>query len=367
MATVITSAKPNTPLSYQAQKQFAGVDIIKFICAILVVIIHVAPFTDSNPELAFFLKQYVGRIAVPFFFISNGFFCFKKLDEKNLDLSVPFNYAKRMLMLNFIWLIIYLPRIYLTLVKVKPTLLLGIHNAIRVILFSGYVHLWYLPATAFAVIVIAIAIKKKIKIEALLVFGGLMYIFGLMGDSYFGFLKYVPDLEKLVELYLTVFEATRNGLLEGILFVGIGVLFAYRKIKLNRAVAFICFVFSMGLMLFEVYTLKDLGGAKDYNISISLVPASFFMFYLAISSKQKANAFTHALRAYSSTIYFTHIYFQYPLSKYAIDWLKQELGIEFEIPSLFKLAFTIVGSLAISFIIINLEKLKGFRWLKKLH
>lgn len=55
-------------------KQFPAVDIAKFFCAILVVAIHVNPLSDVNPNLSYFLQNYLARVAVPFFFVWGGVF-----------------------------------------------------------------------------------------------------------------------------------------------------------------------------------------------------------------------------------------------------------------------------------------------------
>lgn len=55
-------------------KQFPAVDIAKFFCAILVVAIHVNPLSDVNPNLSYFLENYLARVAVPFFFVWGGVF-----------------------------------------------------------------------------------------------------------------------------------------------------------------------------------------------------------------------------------------------------------------------------------------------------
>ena len=66
---------------------YNAIDLGKFICAILVVTIHVKPFGANGSEvftfLNLFLKQYIARIAVPFFFITSGFLLFRKTNHDN--------------------------------------------------------------------------------------------------------------------------------------------------------------------------------------------------------------------------------------------------------------------------------------------
>lgn len=51
----------------------SSIDIMQFICSILVVLIHVGTIV-SNPIAHFFIKSILCRIAVPLFFINNAFF-----------------------------------------------------------------------------------------------------------------------------------------------------------------------------------------------------------------------------------------------------------------------------------------------------
>ncbi len=53
--------------------EYNAVDLAKFICAILVVSIHVVPFGNTDNALLvllnYFIQNWFSRIAVPFFFI----------------------------------------------------------------------------------------------------------------------------------------------------------------------------------------------------------------------------------------------------------------------------------------------------------
>lgn len=71
--------------------QYNGIDIIKFICAFLICIIHIQLFDleaiDNNllSYLNFGLKHCLCRIAVPFYFTASGFFLFRKMDFHSLN------------------------------------------------------------------------------------------------------------------------------------------------------------------------------------------------------------------------------------------------------------------------------------------
>ncbi len=62
-------------------KQNRALDLAKFICAILIVIIHADPFGDYSKVLSYGFRNIICTIAVPFFFISNGYIFISKINS----------------------------------------------------------------------------------------------------------------------------------------------------------------------------------------------------------------------------------------------------------------------------------------------
>ncbi len=60
-------------------KNYNAIDLMRMICAILVICVHVYPLTMFGEQANFVLVHAVARIAVPFFCVTSGFFFFKKL------------------------------------------------------------------------------------------------------------------------------------------------------------------------------------------------------------------------------------------------------------------------------------------------
>ena len=83
---------------------YNGIDLCKFLCAIMVLIIHVPPFQGEISEgrgyINFFLQEYLCRLAVPFYFISSGFFLFRKMPVDQLDAEVIKGYCFKILRLS---------------------------------------------------------------------------------------------------------------------------------------------------------------------------------------------------------------------------------------------------------------------------
>ncbi|MFQ7174000.1 MAG: acyltransferase family protein [Thomasclavelia ramosa] len=65
-------------------KGYPLIDCFRIIAAILVVTIHTSPLDTISPTLDFYLTRGLGRIAVPFFFITTAYFYFLNPSKKRL-------------------------------------------------------------------------------------------------------------------------------------------------------------------------------------------------------------------------------------------------------------------------------------------
>ncbi|MDE6476119.1 MAG: acyltransferase, partial [Erysipelotrichaceae bacterium] len=89
------------------KEKYEMIDLIKYICSILVIVIHTSPGLPYSRPLNFFLINIIGRIAVPFFFIANGYFMSKNLQQKG---NVYFKqYIKSLIKIYLLWSLVYLP------------------------------------------------------------------------------------------------------------------------------------------------------------------------------------------------------------------------------------------------------------------
>ena len=75
-----------------ANKQYVypSLDLMKFICSILVVMIHITPFGEYE-FLNFAIHNYVARIAVPYFFVTSGFLLFRKTSYDDFNINILFS------------------------------------------------------------------------------------------------------------------------------------------------------------------------------------------------------------------------------------------------------------------------------------
>ena len=195
-------------------KNYNGIDLIKFICAIMVFIIHIPPFQGETSPLMgymnFGLQHFICRLAVPFYFVSSGFFLFRKMPLYEPNIEIIKDYCFKILRLLGIW-----------------TVLLFI---------GGAWHLWYLGAAVVAIILLSFCFHFRINLKYICAVAILLYIIGLLGDSYYGFAAPLADFtlfKYIFKGYEMAFSTTRNGVFMGFVFVLMGALFSQGKIKIK--------------------------------------------------------------------------------------------------------------------------------------
>ena len=119
---------------------YPALDAFRLIAAILVIAIHTSPLSDISSAADFILTRIIARIAVPFFFMTSGFFLFKDgTDKEKLK-----TFLKSTAILYAVSIILYLPvNIYSGYFSTDMLL----PNIIKDLIFDGtFYHLWYLPA-----------------------------------------------------------------------------------------------------------------------------------------------------------------------------------------------------------------------------
>lgn len=314
-------------------KSYNGVDIVKLICAFFVCIIHIPIFPSKTAGLSFFeqdgyglanffLAQGICRIAVPFFFVATGFFFFRKTAESTIDRSAVEKYCFKLFRLIGIWMFL---------------------------LFVGKTdHMWYLFASILGVILLSFCIYKKIKFRYLIIIACLLYAIGLLGDLYYGLITPIRNVKLFdyaIELYEKVFFSTRNGIFMGFIFILIGAMFAYKKIKIPMVVAIIGFVLSMATHYLELFLTSFASLPRDYNMSVSLPIAAFFLFYIAINIRLPDRPIYKRLRAIGVLIFYMH---------FMVEWLTRlafEIVFKFTetdlLPQLFPTVICIVVALSV--------------------
>lgn len=276
-------------------------DALKVLLAIMVVGMH-AGFLKEFPLGNFLTSQGAFRIAVPIFFVINGYYFGVVKDIKSL-----IAWIKRVVSLYVFWMLFYVyfwfrPDSFdvIEIVKVIKTIVVGHH------------HLWYLPGMIGAG-VLTYFFREHLKLGVVV---ALTCFVGGVGIQYLGNYHFFESnvLDKLFNLTFI----HRNFLFLGFPFFLVGFLIKLEKLSfLTDKVNFI-FVLGVLLLILESYfnfvnPYND-GGFDNYFSLIFICPA---IFILVLNSNITTDNKNIAL--FSTGIYFIHPFCMSVLSKLGFD------------------------------------------------
>ncbi|WP_419873524.1 acyltransferase family protein [Candidatus Pristimantibacillus sp. PTI5] len=281
---------------------YNGLDWLKFATALLVVANHTGPLHAYHAYADFLLSGVLTRIAVPLFFMSTGFFFFRKLSgDPSKDHSAFLAYIKKITVLYGIAILLYLPlNVYKGYFSESFTPL----ALLKDLIFNGtFYHLWYLPALIIG-LGLTYAMYRKMSLPKLLMIGVCLYSIGLLGDSYYGLTVRAAGLHQLYESMFLVFDYTRNGIFYAPIYIMLGAYAAKRpapaiKPKGNASLFFLGLV----LMLAEGILLKAAEYPRHDSMYVFALPAAYFLFQWALSWNASSGK---AFREWRVWIYILH-------------------------------------------------------------
>lgn len=210
----------------QQEERLKGLDDFKWIAAALVVAIHTSPLESINETADFLLTRVLARPAVPFFLMVTGYFVLYGAYTEGNSAKIR-RCLFKLLCLYLATTLLYLPvKLYQllgewTLLKnIAPMEILL--QAGRAVFFDGtYYHLWYLPAVILGLILVWGGLSILGRTGTFLC-AWLLYLIGLLGDSYYGVSAQIPLLNFLYEGIFKISSYTRNGLFFAPLFLLLG-------------------------------------------------------------------------------------------------------------------------------------------------
>ena len=214
-----------------SNKSYTGIDCFRMIAALFIIAIHTSPLGTYSEWGDFILTRVIARVAVPFFFMTSGFFLISRY-SCNADRLCAF--ARKTALIYGAAVLLYLPiNIYNGYFKMENLL----SNIIQDIVFDGTLyHLWYLPAS-LAGGVIAWILVRKLGFRRAFVVAVILYLMGLFGDSYYGLGKQVPVLGGFYTLWFQVSDYTRNGIFFAPVFLVLGGWIADCQTRLRQVTA----------------------------------------------------------------------------------------------------------------------------------
>ena len=264
------------------------VGIYKFILALLVVAIHVEPFSG---DLAFYTNNCLARIAVPSFFVLSAYFLFDKLINNDWDAKIFWKNQKHLAKYYGIWLLLHSPVVLTRLWETATDIPNYIWLVVQAISLKGpYGALWFLPATMMAVTLVY-WIGKKCGPYVCLIISFPLFFFAALETEYFGLIKDIAWMEIVNNGLVAVFGWLANGLTFGFFFCSIGYYIAYTKNKKRTMqIDMIKLVLAAILLFIETTIVRDYKLAVSYGAMLFLIPTVYYIVQILLRLPKTADS-----------------------------------------------------------------------------
>jgi len=296
--------------------KYDGIDLFRMVAAFLAVTAHTYPLSSISSDMNYMLVHVFARIAVPFFMMATGYFLLPRyfdqsenddpdnrcsLSYQNRESREPlFRFIKKIGLLYAGATLLYLPvSIYAGFYSDGNVFQVFIRN---LLVDGSFYHLWYLPAVMFGVLLVYV-LSHKCSLHLTFSISVVLYLLGLLGDSYFHLIANIPLLQTTYEAAFQVFSYTRNGLFYAPVFLTMGVMIAKQEQPMSTRTNAIGFIVFMLLMLVEGILLQQYGNPRHTSMYLMLLPCSYFLFGLLKGKQGKRSPF---MRDTSMWIYILH-------------------------------------------------------------
>ncbi len=269
-----------------------SVDAMKVTLAVMVVGIHTHFLSEVNQLVSYVLNQGLFRVAVPIFFIINGYYFSTAITSGKAA-----SWLKKIVVLYLCWMGIYLFEWW----ELDEFSFFGLAKNVHTIIF-GYFHLWYLPATVGAAMLISLFRRLSARYLAALII--CTFSIGVFGQ-YAGNFHFAES--SAIDRVLNMGWVYRNFLFCGLPFFGIGYMLATGKFESNITHAQALLGASVGifLVLAESYTNYILiGKGENFDLLFSLIFACPAIFIFIKKIPLEGDGRLYSLCA--SGIYFVH-------------------------------------------------------------
>lgn len=297
------------------KESYRGIDLLKYIVAFLVVGIHLLPFKDINDSVSWLFTDVICRIAVPFYFISAGYFLYGK------GINRIIKYVKRILTLYIIYTILYIPMILIEYRAKGFTVKQMAVTFFKESLFKGsYTHLWFFPALSIGACLCYLLFRYVSNVKIVTGVITIFYFVGVLGNE-FQFL-----FRDTMDFYYEIFFTTRNGVFFAFPLIAIGYMLRIPSFNwiIERCAAVSTLLICLMLFVAEKYLCFTIVGDKMGNdMSIFLLPLSVVIFSNAVSSNRICIN-TEYLRGQSTLIYGFHMLVNFICAKI---WIRLPISV----------------------------------------
>lgn len=277
------------------------IDPFRMAAAFLIVAIHTAPLSSYSETADFLFSYCLGRIAVPFFLMTTGYFALGPLlRDPHFSGRSLIKSIQKTALLYLAATLLYLP------VNIYSGKLPAIKDLFKVLVFDGtFYHLWYLPAALVGMLMLFL-LAKACRIRTLFFICALLYLIGLLGDSWYGLIEKVTPIKVFYDVLFQISSYTRNGIFYAPIFLFMGVWLSCTQIHKRHDAAIVYLTSALVclvLMFGEGYLTFTLKWQRHNSMYLFLIPCMYFLFQLLLCLPGKNSPF---LRKITLLIYLLH-------------------------------------------------------------
>jgi surface polysaccharide O-acyltransferase-like enzyme len=293
--------------------RISGIDTTRVAASFAVVCIHTHLFRDLQyPDTTYKTLSYIidqaCRFAVPFFFVTSGYFFGKKLVDGAEIRILLYRYCKRLAIVFLIWSAVYAvipPYWLMETLKYGPlkpfywqfnnTLNWISNNPLTFIMQGTSTHLWFLVALLIAFLILTFSISFGLQ-KYVIPFSALLYAIGLLGGAYSTF----P-----IGIHLPI--PARSGPFFGTLFVALGWWLSNRT-KPKASVAYLIIIVGFALHMTEAIFLRQyIDESTRHDYLLGTIPYGVGVFMLALTHPRMGQStFLPSLGKFTLGIYVSH-------------------------------------------------------------
>ena len=279
----------------------ASVDLAKFFFAVCIVFLHGHGLRRLPYLEYYFVTRFLFRLAVPFFFVSSGYFLRLSLEKGKSIKTYCFRLLKPLIVFEL------LNTVMEEYASIESGISLpnAIFDAVRHILFYPYGAMWFLQACIIGSLLLYSFYRCK-KMRIGLMIGVLLYGFALVCNNYYFLIADIPILQNVIIGYMNLFISARNGLFVGFLFLMLGY-FAKDLQRCKKQILLVLMLALTAIYILEIamtYGKEYLDDGALYLTHIALLPC---MMALLLQIRVNINnQFSLLLRNLSTGIYMLH-------------------------------------------------------------
>lgn len=333
---------------------YNGLDLGKFIMAVLVVSIHTHLMADCSNRILYAIWANLSPMAVPFFFVTTSWLFFKSRDDIYSE-KCREDLRKRIchfVFLYIVWEIIYLPCILTGYCRDGNSLFFNIADYIRKLVFVGSNYyssqFWFLLAMIYLLIVLLILLKWRMSCNKIFAISCLFYVTGTIINH---LIEIRPDEPSGgLWLFIRYFSSLCNEskVLANFIYITLGMIMARRRMILSKGKIALFFVIGvLGRVMFPEWYLLG-------SMAMLFEVIAVFQIFLQLGLKNRA--IYKKLRESSMVLYYSHFYFIFLYELVFHDFSQSGWKL---------FAICLSCCLLFSIFIIWLKKYQPFSWLKK--